>query len=204
MSNKEINEDAHIAGLTDSLDKLSYDELLEELGRVKLKLGVIIPAIFKKGKESGYTEIEIRNKIKKIIEIPERTLNSYLPEGAKRHKYPKNRELANSANYNEIIEDSTSTKPDAKSFEAINSKTKIDVKKSYGKSDSELALNVVSSRSAQKSAYVYGNLTLEELISRHEEIQIENVYLHIQLADANTRIEELEQCLEEQGLMVHD
>ena len=103
-----------------------------------------------------------------------------------------------------IIEDSTSTKPDAKSFEAINSKTKIDVKKSYGKSDSELALNVVSSRSAQKSAYVYGNLTLEELISRHEEIQIENVYLHIQLADANTRIEELEQCLEEQGLMVHD
>ena len=101
MSNKEINEDAHIAGLTDSLHKLSYDELLEELGRMKLKLGVIIPAIFKKGKESGYTEIEIRNKIKKIIEIPERTLNSYLPEGAKRHKYPKNRELANSANYNE-------------------------------------------------------------------------------------------------------
>ena len=96
---------------------------------MKLKLGVIIPAIFKKGKESGYTEIEIRNKIKKIIEIPERTLNSYLPEGAKRHKYPKNRELANSANYNEIIEDSTSTKPDAKSFEAINSKTKIDVNK---------------------------------------------------------------------------
>ena len=204
MSNKEINEDAHIAGLTDSLHKLSFDELLEELGRMKLMLGVIIPAIFKKGKESGYTEIEIRNKIKKIIEIPERTLNSYLPEGAKRHKYPKNRELANSANYNEIIEDSTSTKPDAKSFEAINSKTKIDVKKSYGKSDSELALHVVSSRSAQKSAYVYGDLTLEELVSRHEELEQENVYLHIQLADANTRIEELEQCLEEQGLMVHD
>ena len=75
--------------------------------------------------------------------------------------------------------------------------------KSYGKSDSELALHTVSG-SAQKSAYVYGDLTLEELISRHEEIQIENVYLHIQLADANTRIEELEQCLEEQGLMVHD
>ena len=184
---------------------------------MKLKLGVIIPAIFKKGKESGYTEIEIRNKIKKIIEIPERTLNSYLPEGAKWHKYPKNRELANSANYNEIIEDSTSTKPDAKSFETINSKTKIDVNKIYDKSDSELALHTVSG-SAQKSAYVYGVLTLEELVSRHEEIQLENVYSDIQLADANTRIEELEQCLadantrieeleqclEEHRLMVYD
>ena len=111
MSNKEINEDAYVVALTDSLQKLSFDQLLQELGKMKLKLGVIIPAIFKKGKESGYTEIEIRNMIKKIIEIPKRTLNSYLPEGAKRHKYPKNRELANSANYNEIIEDSTSTPP---------------------------------------------------------------------------------------------
>ena len=65
-------------------------------------------------------------------------------------------------------------------------------------------MHVVSNRSAQKSAYVYGDLTLEELVSRHEELEQENVYLHIQLADANTRIEELEQCLEEQGLMVHD
>jgi len=174
MSNKGLKKDAYVVELTDSLQKLSFDQLLQELGKMKLKLGVIIPTIFKKGKESGYTEIEIRNKIKKIIDVPERTLNPYLPENAKRHIYPKKRELANSANYNEIIEDSTSTKP--------------------------------------------GDLTLEELVSRHEEIQLENVYLDMQLADANTRIEELEQSiadgntrieeleqsLEEQGLMVYN
>ena len=186
----KTEEDTDIVGLRDSLQKLSFDQLLKELGMMKLKLRVIIPIIFEKGKEEGLKEIEIRDVIEKTIDLPERTLNPYLPEGAKRHKYPKNRELANSANYNEIIEDSTSTKPDAKSFEAINSKTKIDVNKTYDKSDSELALHAVSG-SAQKSAYVYGDLTLEELISRHEEIQIENVYSDIQLADANTVLKHL-------------
>ena len=110
MSNKKTNEDTYVAGLENSLQKLSFDQLLRELGRMKLKLGVIIPAIFKKGKEKGLDEIEIRDKIKNIIDVPERTLNVYLPECAKRHKYPKHRELANSANYNRIIEDSSSTK----------------------------------------------------------------------------------------------
>ena len=41
--------------------------------------------------------------------------------------------------------------------------------------------------------FANGDLTLEELIPRHEKIQIENVYSDIQLADANTRIEELDQ-----------
>jgi hypothetical protein len=102
MSNKETNEDTYVLGLTDSLQNLSFDQLLKELGIMKLKLGVIIPLIFEKGKEKGLNEIEIRDIIKKTIDMPERTLNPYLPEGAKRHKYPKNRELANSANYNEI------------------------------------------------------------------------------------------------------
>ena len=158
MSNKKTNEDTYVAGLENSLQKLSFDQLLRELGRMKLKLGVIIPAIFKKGKEKGLDEIEIRDKIKNIIDVPERTLNVYLPECAKRHKYPKHRELANSANYNRIIEDSSSTKAPANSFNVINKVTTIDIEKTYGKSDYEPALHVVS-RSAQKSAYVYGHLT---------------------------------------------
>ena len=60
------------------------------------------------------------------------------------------------------------------------------------------------SGSAQKSAYVYGVLTLEELVSRHEEIQLENVYSDIQLADANTRIEELEQCLADANTRIEE
>lgn len=188
MSNKEINEDAHIAGLTDSLHKLSFDELLEELGRMKLMLGVIIPAIFKKGKESGYTEIEIRNKIKKIIEIPERTLNSYLPEGAKAHKYPKrNRSLNLSEN---------------------------DGKKSVKENTSRMSVNTeLNSGSATNNSTkpilgrVYRDWTLEQLISRYEDIETQNEILSQQLADANLRIEELEQLEErllQEGILTYD
>lgn len=148
---------------------------------MKLKLGVIIPIIFEKGKEKGFNAIEIRNEVKKIIDMPERTLNRYLPEDAKQHKYPKNRKLARLANYNGITEGSTSTKT----------------------SSSEPASNVIS-RPAQKSAYVYGDWTLEELISRYQEIVLENENVDLQLAEANTKIEKLEEYLEEQGLMIYD
>lgn len=53
MSNKEINKEAYVVDLTDSLQKLSFDQLLQELGKMKLKLAIIIPAIFRKGKEKG-------------------------------------------------------------------------------------------------------------------------------------------------------
>lgn len=191
-----------IIELRDSLQKLSFDQLIQELGKMKLKLGVIIPIIFEKGKQKGFKEIEIRKKIKEMIDVPERTLNPYLPEGAKRHRYPENRKLANSANYNEIIENSSNTKTPAKSFNVLNNNTRFDIE-TYGKSNSKPASDVIS-RSVQKLAYVYGDLTLEGLISRYEEIVLENVYLDLQLTDATTRIEELEQCLEEQGLIVYD
>ena len=35
--------------LNDSLQKLSFDQLIRELGMMKLKLGVIIPLTFEKG-----------------------------------------------------------------------------------------------------------------------------------------------------------
>jgi hypothetical protein len=203
MSNKEPNKDINVAGLANSLQKLSFDQLLQELGKMKLKLGVIIPVIFEKGKQEGHNEIEIRNKIKKIIDVPERTLNPYLPEGAKRHKYPRNRELAKSANYNEITENSSNTNARSKSFNMLNENTRIDIDKNYGKSNSEPASSVIS-RSTQKSEYVYGHWTLEELVSKYEEAVLENEYIDLQLADANTRIEELEQFLEEQGYTIDD
>ena len=178
MINQETKENTDIVRLNDSLQKLSFDQLIRELGMMKLKLGVIIPLIFEKGKEKGFNEIEIRNKVKKAIDMPERTLNRYLPENAKLHKYPKHRELANSANYNQNIENFTVTKA---SNEAIKNN------KSIIKSDSE-------------PAFVYRGWTLEELISRYEEIEIENDCLDLQLAYANTRIEDLEEYLEQQGL----
>jgi len=178
---KQGEEDTDIVGLRYSFQKLPFDQLLEELGKMKLKLDVIIPIIFEKGKEKGFNEIEIRKKVEKAIDIPERTLNRYLPEGARQHKYPKNRKLANLANYNKIKEGFTSTKTPV----------------------SEPVLNVLS-RSAQKAECVYRNWTLDELTSRYEEIERENFYLGAQLADANARIEELEECLEGQGLMVYD
>jgi hypothetical protein len=201
MIKQESKVNTDIVGLRGSLQKLSFDQLLEELGTMKLKLGVIIPIIFEKGKRNGLSEIEIRDMIRKTIDIPERTLNPYLPEGAKRHKYPKNRELASSANYNTNTENSTSTKSVAKSFGVLNDNTKFHVEKTYGKSDSEPVLHIAN-KSAHTSS-VYGNWTLDELIFRYEEIELENEYLALQLADANTRIEELEECLEEQGLMVY-
>ncbi len=188
MIKQKIKEDKEIVGLRDSLQELSFDQLMQELGMMKLKLGVIIPLIFEKGKEKGFNAIEIRNKVKKAIDIPERTFNRYLPEDAKQHNYPKNRGLAKLANYNEIIDDSTITKV----------------------SNSDSVLDTLS-RSAQNSECVYGDWTLEELTSRYEEIVLENVCLDLLLADAttiieeaNSRIEELEQFLEEQGLMIDD
>jgi hypothetical protein len=181
MIKQETREDTEIVGLRDSLQKLSFDQLIQDLGMMKLKLGIIIPIIFEKGKEEGFNEIEIRNKVKKAIDIPERTLNRYLPDGAKQHKYPKNRELAKLANYNEITEDSTSTKT----------------------SNSEPVLNVLV-KSVQKSECVYRDWTLEELIAKYEETVLENEYLDLQLTEANTRINELEEYLEEQGLMIND
>jgi hypothetical protein len=62
----------HTVGLVDSLSRLSFDKLLDELAKMKLKLGVIIPIIFEKGKEQGLNEITIRDKIRTIIDIPER------------------------------------------------------------------------------------------------------------------------------------
>jgi hypothetical protein len=170
MINQETKENTDIVRLNDSLQKLSFDQLIRELGMMKLKLGVIIPLIFEKGKEKGFNEIEIRKRVEEVIDIPERTLNRYQPEGAKQHKYPKNRKLANLANYNKIKE---------------------------GVPDSEPVLNVLS-RSAQKAECVYRNWTLEELIFRYEELEQENFYLDTQLADANARIQELEECLDGQ------
>lgn len=179
MIKQDIREDTEIVEFRDSLQKLSFDQLLQELGKMKLKLGIIIPLIFEKGKQKGLKEIEIRNKIKKTIDVPERTLNRYLPENAKFHKYPKNRELAKLANYNEITKGFISAKP----------------------SNSEPVLDLLSSH-AQYSEYVYRDWTLEELISRYEQIEVENDCLDLLLIDANTRIEELEQFLEEQGLTI--
>jgi hypothetical protein len=170
----------HTVGLVDSLSRLSFDKLLDELAKMKLKLGVIIPIIFEKGKEQGLNEITIRDKIRTIIDIPERTLSRYLPEGAKQHKYPKVRKLAKLANYNETT-NSTSTQA----------------------SNLEPVANVLS-RPDHKTEFVYRNWTLEEFICRYEEIEQENFYLNLQLTDANTRIEELEESLEEQGLMVYE
>jgi len=163
---QETQEDTDIVGLRVSLQQLSFDQLLQELGKMKLKLGVIIPVIFEKGKQKGLKEIEIRDIINKTIDIPERTLNPYLPEGAKKHKYPKNRELAKLAN-------------------------------------SDLVPDVLS-RSTQKLECVYRDWTLEELISRYEAIELENINLDLQLTEVNTRIEKLEEYLEEQGLTIDD
>jgi len=163
---QETQEDTDIVGLRVSLQQHSFDQLLQELGKMKLKLGVIIPMIFEKGKQKGLKEIEIRDIINKTIDIPKRTLNPYLPEGAKRRKYPKNRRLANFAN-SDLLPD-------------------------------------VPSRSTQKSECVYRDWTLEELISRYEERELEIENLDLQLTEANMRIEKLEEYLEEQGLMIDD
>jgi hypothetical protein len=178
---QETQEDTDIVRFRVSLQQLSFDRLLQELGKMKLKLGVIIPVIFEKGKQKGLKEIEIRDIINKTIDIPGRTLIPYLPEGAKKHKYPKNRELAKLANYNEITEDSTSTKA----------------------SNSERVPDVLP-RLTRTSECVYRNWTLDELISGYEAIELENENLDLQLTEANTRIEKLEEYLEEQGLMIDD
>ena len=162
---------------------------------MKLKLKAIIPIIFEKGKEKGLKEIEIRNKIKEMIDVPERTLNPYLPESAKKHRYPKNRKLADSANYTENIENSSNGKASAKSFNMNNT--------TYIKSNSEPTSDVIS-RPAQKSLYVYGNWTLEELISKYQDIVMDYTCLELQLEKATMRIEELEESLEEQGVVFYD
>ena len=54
---------------------------------------------------------------------------------------------------------------------------------------------------------VYRDWTLEQLISRYEDIETQNEILSQQLADANLRIEELEQLEEhllQEGIMTYD
>jgi hypothetical protein len=191
MIKQEIKEDTNIVGLRDFLQKLSFDQLLKELGVMKLKLGVIIPTIFEKGKEKGLNEIEIRDKIKKAIDIPERTLNPYLPEAAKRHKYPKNCELANSANYNENTEKYTSTSDPTKSLEVNSNNTKdvIENRKQYdadglGKDKMSGQARIVydeNSQTAQSEILKelqckIGNLEdqLKQEQSKNEELSIQN------------------------------
>jgi hypothetical protein len=177
MLMQETNEETSIVDLTDSLQKLSFDQLLKELGKMKLKLGIILPAIFEKGKEMGFSAIEIRDKIKKTIDIPERTINPYLPEIAKKHRYPKNRRLANSANYNQNTERSISKNDHMKSLKTIG--------------------------------YVYRNWTLDEFISKYEimesEYEIMETEIEIMsrdLAEAISRIEELEVALAQEGIVI--
>lgn len=55
---KQDEENTDIVGLRYSLQKLSFDQLLKELGNMKLKLEVIILIIFEKGKEKGLNEQE--------------------------------------------------------------------------------------------------------------------------------------------------
>lgn len=55
---KQGEENTNIVGLRYSLQKLSFDQLLKELGNMKLKLEVIILIIFEKGKEKGLNEQE--------------------------------------------------------------------------------------------------------------------------------------------------
>ena len=96
---QQVNEGSNIIALKNSLQELSFDQLLDELGKIKLKLSVIIPIIFERGREKSLTDLQIREIIKARIDIPESTYRRYLPEGAKAHKYPKrNRSLNLSEN----------------------------------------------------------------------------------------------------------
>ena len=84
---QQVNEGSNIIALKNSLQELSFDQLLDELGKMKLKLklklSVIIPIIFERGREKSLTDLQIREIIKARIDIPENTYRRYLPEGAK-------------------------------------------------------------------------------------------------------------------------
>ena len=187
---QQVNEGSNIIALRNSLQKLSFDQLLDELGKMKLKLklSVIIPIIFERGREKSLTDLQIREIIKARIDIPESTYRRYLPEGAKVHKYPKrNRSLNLSEN---------------------------DGKKSVKENTSRMSVNTeLNSGSATNNSAkpilgrVYRDWTLEQLISRYEDIETKNEILSQQLADANLRIEELEQLEErllQEGILTYD
>jgi hypothetical protein len=204
MNMREANEVTTIIGIKDSLSRLSFDQLLKELGKMKLKLEAIIPVIFEKGKRQGLNEIEIRDKIKKTIDIPERTLNPYLPESAKKHKYPKNRKLADSANYNENREESASKNDHMESLGVTDTNKILNQTLIVKEFTGELQSNITSGN-------VYMNWTLDEFISKYKGMEVENEMMGVEndamsqrLAEANSIIEELQELLEYNGIIICD
>ena len=83
---QQVNEGSNIIALKNSLQELSFDQLLDELGKMKLKLklklSVIIPIIFERGREKSLTDLQIREIIKARIDIPESTYRRYLPDSS--------------------------------------------------------------------------------------------------------------------------
>ena len=89
-----------------------------------------------------------------------------------------------------------------------------DGKKSVKENTSRMSVNTeLNSGSATNNSpkpilgRVYRDWTLEQLISRYEDIETQNEILSQQLADANLRIEELEQLEErllQEGILTYD
>jgi hypothetical protein len=160
------------------LQKLSFEQLLDELGTMKLKLSIIIPTIFVKGREKSLTDIQIRESIKARIDIPESTLRRYLPESAKIHRYPKHNESLKVSDNDDKkdLKESTSQSP------KIEDRTQESIRQLgsgvlQGSSDTEPSSESAtddSFRSVHESGYVYRDWTLEVLIFKYQHLEIQN------------------------------
>ena len=181
---ERANENSNIVALRNSLEELSFDQLLDEMGMMKLKLGIIIPVLFKRGREKSLTDLQIRARIKVKIDIPESTYRRYLPESAKAHKYPKR-------NKSLIMSDNNS---------------KNDIEETSGRSPvSEHRTTESASfekKSNSESGHVYRDWTLVEFVSRYEKIEEQNKNLIQRLEQAKNRISELEAHLRYEGIIV--